>query len=157
MPTLDKVIGPSLSAGGASTRRRHGITTSRCAQSGGRSCGQKSRRVAGEEEPVQVQFRDLFAHGRSSQAALDSHSTTDVGRPVPAEEGAASEASEWELRESRELEEEKGAGRGEGGGGGGVGGTAAVPTHTFLHGIRGRGVGERPAFLAAFLYYFRCA
>jgi hypothetical protein len=39
---------------------------------------------------------------------LDFLATTDVGRqtPKPAEEDAASEASEWELRERNEREEE---------------------------------------------------
>jgi hypothetical protein len=40
---------------------------------------------------------------------LDFLATTDVGRRVPApdEEDAQSEASEWELRERREREEER--------------------------------------------------
>ena len=33
--------------------------------------------------------------------------TTDVGRLVPTEEDAGSEASQWELRERREREEER--------------------------------------------------
>jgi len=44
---------------------------------------------------------------------LDSLSSTDVGRRVSAEEGAEREASEWELREQRELEEERRAEAGE--------------------------------------------
>ena len=44
---------------------------------------------------------------RCSQAVLDFLSTTDVGRLVPAEEDAGSEASEWELRGLREREEER--------------------------------------------------
>jgi len=43
-------------------------------------------------------IRGLLADGRCSQAALDFLSTTDVGRLVPAEKVAESEASEWELR-----------------------------------------------------------
>jgi len=42
-----------------------------------------------------------------SQAVLDFLSTTDVGRLVPAEEGAGSEVSEWELQECRVREEER--------------------------------------------------
>ena len=38
---------------------------------------------------------------------LDFLSTTDVGRLVPTEEDAGSEASEWELRERNEREEER--------------------------------------------------
>jgi hypothetical protein len=40
---------------------------------------------------------------------LDFLSTTDVGRrvPPPVENDAESEASEWELRERREREEER--------------------------------------------------
>ena len=53
--------------------------------------------------------RDLLADERCSRAVLDFLATTDVGRlvPVPAEEDAQSEASEWELRERREREEER--------------------------------------------------
>jgi hypothetical protein len=53
-------------------------------------------------------IRDLFADERCSQAILDFLATTDVGRlaPKPAEEDAQSEASEWELRERNEREEE---------------------------------------------------
>jgi len=55
--------------------------------------------------------RDLLADERCSRAVLDFLSTTEVGRLVPAaaEEDAQSEASEWELRERREREEERGA------------------------------------------------
>ena len=63
-------------------------------------------------------IRDLFADRRCSQAVLDFLTATDVGRIVPAaveEDGAGSEASEWERRERREREEE-------GSGGGGAGG-----------------------------------
>jgi hypothetical protein len=48
--------------------------------------------------------------GRCSRAVLDFLSSTDVGRMAPgpaAEEDAGSEASEWELRERREREEER--------------------------------------------------
>jgi hypothetical protein len=40
---------------------------------------------------------------------LDFHSSTDVGRrvPAPVEDDVQSEASEWELRERREREEER--------------------------------------------------
>jgi hypothetical protein len=61
-----------------------------------------------------------------------------VGRlvPKPAEEGVHSEASEWELREGGEREEERRqkakAGR--------RGGTTAVPPHALLQGPCGRGV-----------------
>jgi hypothetical protein len=53
-------------------------------------------------------IRDLLADDRCSQAVLRLLSTTDIGRlvPDPAEEEAQSEASEWELRERREREEE---------------------------------------------------
>jgi len=56
-------------------------------------------------------IRDLLADDRCSKAVLDFLSTTEVGRlvPPPAEEDVQSEASEWELRERREREEEKGA------------------------------------------------
>jgi len=63
---------------------------------------------------------------------------------VPAEEGAGSEASEWEPGAP-------GAGRGEGGGDRGTrchrgircwGGATAVPTHAPFQGIRGRRVGD---------------
>jgi ribonuclease HI len=56
-------------------------------------------------------IRDLLADDRCSKAVLDFLSTTEVGRlvPPPAEEDAQSEASEWELRERREREEERSA------------------------------------------------
>ena len=38
---------------------------------------------------------------------MSNKGTTDVARLVPAEEDAVSEASEWELRERREREEER--------------------------------------------------
>jgi len=52
--------------------------------------------------------RDLFADAMCGQAVLDSLSSTDVGRLVPAvEEGDAGRVvSEWERRERREREEE---------------------------------------------------
>jgi hypothetical protein len=40
---------------------------------------------------------------------LDFLSATDVGRLVSAEEDTVCEVSEWELRERREREEERGA------------------------------------------------
>jgi hypothetical protein len=53
--------------------------------------------------------RDLLADERCNRAVLDFLSTTDVGRLVlaPVEEDAQSEASEWELRERKEREEER--------------------------------------------------
>jgi len=53
---------------------------------------------------------ELFADRRCSQAVLDFLSSTDVGKIVPAveaEDDAGSEASEFELRECREREEER--------------------------------------------------
>jgi len=53
---------------------------------------------------------ELFAYRRCSRAVLDFLSSTDVGKIVPAvevEDDAGSEASEWELRERREQEEER--------------------------------------------------
>jgi len=57
----------------------------------------------------QFAIRDLLADDRCSKAVLDFLSTTGVGRlvPPPAEEDAQSGASEWELRERREREEEE--------------------------------------------------
>ena len=50
----------------------------------------------------------LFADRRCSQAVLNFLSSTEVGKTVPAaEEDARSEASEWELRERAEREEER--------------------------------------------------
>ena len=49
------------------------------------------------------------ADERCGQAVLDFLSSTDVGRLVPPrkkEDAAASEVSEWELRERRERQEE---------------------------------------------------
>lgn len=43
----------------------------------------------------------------TEHAAPDSSSTTDVGRLEPAKDDAESEASEWELPERREREEER--------------------------------------------------
>jgi ribonuclease HI len=53
--------------------------------------------------------RDQLADERCNRAVLDFLSTTDVGRlaPAPVEEDAQSEASEWELRERGEREEER--------------------------------------------------
>ena len=53
-------------------------------------------------------IRDLFADRRCSQAVLDFLTSTDVGKIVPSvEEDAGSQASEWELRERMEREEER--------------------------------------------------
>jgi hypothetical protein len=55
-------------------------------------------------------IRDLLADGRCSRAVLDFLASTDVGRLVPnpeVEEDAQSVASEWELRERMEREEER--------------------------------------------------
>jgi len=51
---------------------------------------------------------ELFAEEGCSQAVLDFLSSTDVGKIVPAVEvdDVESEASEWELWESQEWEEE---------------------------------------------------
>jgi len=52
--------------------------------------------------------RDLLADGRCSRAVLDFLTTTEVGKTVPVvDEDAGSEASEWELRERTEREEER--------------------------------------------------
>ena len=52
--------------------------------------------------------RDLLGDERCSRArSTYYHSTTGVGRPVPAEEEVGSEAWAWELRERREREEER--------------------------------------------------
>jgi hypothetical protein len=53
--------------------------------------------------------RGLLATGRCSRIVLDFVTTTDVRRlvPPPAEEDVRREASEWELRETREREEER--------------------------------------------------
>ena len=51
---------------------------------------------------------ELFADRRCSQAALNFLASTEVGKTVPAaDEDARSEASEWELRERAEREEER--------------------------------------------------
>jgi len=52
---------------------------------------------------------DLLADERCVQAVLAFLSSTDVGRLVPPleVEDAGSEASEWELRERQEREEER--------------------------------------------------
>ena len=57
-------------------------------------------------------IRDLFADPRCSQAILDFLAATQVGRRAPRpveeeEEDAQSEASEWELREREERDEER--------------------------------------------------
>jgi len=52
---------------------------------------------------------DLLADDRCIRAVLEFLANTDVGRlaPLPADEDVQSEASEWELRERREREEER--------------------------------------------------
>jgi len=51
---------------------------------------------------------ELFADRRCSQAVLNFLASTEVGKTVPAaDEDARSEASEWELRERAEREEER--------------------------------------------------
>ena len=52
-------------------------------------------------------IRGLPADKRYSQAVPDFLSTTEVGRLVLAEDDAENEASEWELRDRREREEER--------------------------------------------------
>jgi ribonuclease HI len=57
-----------------------------------------------------LKAHELFAEPGARQAVLDFLSTTDVGKTVPAvevEEDARSEASEWELRERAEREEDR--------------------------------------------------
>jgi hypothetical protein len=51
----------------------------------------------------------IHHHHHHPKPVLDFLFTTDVGRlvPAPAEEDAQSEASEWELWERREREEER--------------------------------------------------
>jgi len=110
--------------------------------SSGRSCRWRcGRKVGGGKSRFKIQ--DLLA-GRFSQVILDSPSTTDVGRLVPAEEDMESEMSEWEFRDRRE----RGRRSGEWGPRSWAprGGTTAIPPHALLHGIR-RGVGDRYAFL----------
>jgi len=59
--------------------------------------------------PVPIWKVHEFAERTCSQALLDFLSSTDIGKIVPAEEGddAESEASEWELWERAEQEEER--------------------------------------------------
>jgi len=66
-------------------------------------------------------IRDLLAHERCGWVVLDFLSTTDVGRRVSAEEEAASEVSEAEVRE---VLEEQGAAAVEP-----APGDSTVPTH----------------------------
>ena len=103
------------SAGGASTRSRLGNMSSRTAPSGRASrklSGQPSSRRPGSSLAARGRDRtriaELLADERSSQAVLD-FLATDVGRTsgpavVADEDGAASEASEWEAREQAEWE-----------------------------------------------------
>ena len=80
--------------------------------------------------------RDLLADERCSRAVLDFLSTTNVGMLVQALGDVAREASDWELPDRREREEERRAEAEEVGAAGG----APVPTHALFHGIRtGRG------------------
>jgi hypothetical protein len=55
-----------------------------------------------------VDCPDHLADERCTRAVLDFLATTDVGRlvPAPAKDDAQSEASGWEFRERREIEEE---------------------------------------------------
>jgi len=84
----------------------------------------------------QWKVRDLLADGRCSQAVLDFLSSTDVGRLVPSEEemDTGSEASEWELRERRDREEEREAAAlgAEGELGGGAEPPLFLPTPSFM-------------------------
>jgi len=91
--------------------------------------------------------RDVLADERCSRPVLDFLTATDVGRRVPAEEDAGSDASEWELRERREREEEREAGTEELGAElGGRGGAPAAPLHTPVHGIGTRRIGDGSRF-----------
>jgi len=96
---------PPPSAGGARAGRRRGTTFSRFPEwkAQQKILWAKARKgsVRGKS---QFTIRDLLTDVRCSQAVLDFLSTTDVGRLVPTEEDARSEASEWELRELRERE-----------------------------------------------------
>jgi len=94
--------------------------------------------------------RDLLADGRCSRAVLDFLSSTDVGRRVPAEaqDDAVNAVSEPEVRE---WLEEQGAGAEEAG----AGGTAVVPAHTRLHGVRRSGVGGVLSFVFSFVLHAR--
>jgi len=82
------------------------------------------------------------------QAVLDFLSSTDVGRPVPSEEGmdVGSEAPEWERRErgvEREAEAEVLGAEGELGGGTEP---PVVPAHPLAYGIGRGGVRAGSAF-----------
>jgi len=66
------------------------------------------------------------------QEILDFISTTDVGRQVPAEEGAVIEVSEWELREHWGAEAEELGHRGIG-----YRRSYRCFNHVFLRGIHG--------------------
>jgi hypothetical protein len=87
-------------------------------------------------------IRDLLADGRCVRAVLDFLSSTDVGRLVPPleEMDAGSEASEWELRERQEQEEERRAEAEELGATGGLGSGRESPlfppTPSFLASAR---------------------
>ena len=85
-----------------------------------------------------VEYPGPPAHERCSWTVLDFLSSTGVGRLVPPlEEGdARSEASEWELRECREREEEREAEAEELGAAGVLGAgeelTLFLPTPSFM-------------------------
>jgi len=105
-------------------------------------------------------IRDLLADGRCSQAVLDSLSTADAGRLVPAEEDAGSEVSEWEPRDRREREDERSAEAEEldaaaGRLGAGEELPLFPPIHALLHGVRVRGsVGAGHGFVCSFFLLF---
>jgi len=62
----------------------------------------------------QRKIRDRLAEERCGRAVLNSLSTTDAGRRMPAREGAASEMPEAELWEWEEEQEAEELGAGEG-------------------------------------------
>ena len=82
---------------------------------------------------------------------------TDVGRRVPAEDDAGSEASEWGLRERRERDEERG---GCGGAGAGEESPLLLPVPSFMEsgdGGWGSGVGMYVTMLIPFARHARSA
>jgi len=86
--------------------------------------------------------RDLLADGRCSRTVLDFLSSTDVGRraPAEAEDDAVSAVSELEVRERGPRSRV---------------GTAVVPAHTRLHGVRRNGVGGVLSFVLPFVLLAR--
>ena len=101
----------------------------------------KGRRWWNDHEP--------FADRRCSQAVLNFLTSTEVGKTVPAvEEDARSEASEWELQERAEREEERRA-EAEALGIEEEEHPLFLPTPP-LHGIGGRGVGGVFSFVLFF-------